>query len=125
MSDIINDIVTEIADERLNQEEEWGQQDHPSSYDLNSVREAKRHADRYKAVNAARVAEGKLTWDGILLEEVYEALAETSNERRRAELVQVAAVCAAEIEAIDRRIDNRPALAAVPPVDLDAEPDAD
>lgn len=42
-------------------------------------------------------------WDGVLLEEVYEALAEPDPERLRAELVQVAAVCAAWISDIDRR----------------------
>ena len=45
---------------------------------------------------------GAHSWDAILLEEVFEALAESDPVRRRAELVQVAAVAAAEIEAIDR-----------------------
>lgn len=38
-------------------------------------------------------------WDGVLLEEVYEALAEADPVRRRVELVQVMAVCAAMIAA--------------------------
>ena len=48
------------------------------------------------------MATGAHSWDAILLEEVFEALAEADPVRRRAELVQVAAVAAAEIEAIDR-----------------------
>lgn len=42
-------------------------------------------------------------WDGVLLEEVYEALAEDDPARLRAELVQVAAVCAAWIADLDQR----------------------
>jgi hypothetical protein len=104
MSDQIHSIVAEIADERVRQVERWGQQDHPSFLNHPSPREYGKHADRWKAINDARVEKGTLSWDGILLEEVYEALAEEDPIARRAELVQVAAVAAAEIEAIDRRL---------------------
>ena len=50
--------------------------------------------------------DGSLAWDGILLEEVYEGLAEIDPLLRRAELVQVAAVAVGEIEAIDEQIAN-------------------
>ncbi|MEU4216216.1 hypothetical protein [Actinoplanes sp. NPDC026623] len=46
---------------------------------------------------------GHRTWRSILFEEVAEAFAETAPAALRAELVQVAAVAAAWIEAIDRR----------------------
>lgn len=42
-------------------------------------------------------------WALVLLEEVYEALAESDPARLRAELIQVAAVCAAWVSDIDRR----------------------
>lgn len=118
MSDItiIEDIAAEVVAERLNQIEQWGQQDHPSYFDQNGVREARKASERYHAINDARVREGSLTWDGILLEEVYEALSEVGETQRRAELIQVAAVALAEIEAIDRRLAGPldPAPAAEP-----------
>lgn len=43
------------------------------------------------------------TWRHVLLEEVFEALAEQDPERLRGELVQVAAVAVRWVEAIDRR----------------------
>jgi hypothetical protein len=104
MSDQIHSIVAEIADERVRQVERWGQQDHPSFLNHPLPRDYGKQADRWKAINDARVETDSLTWDGILLEEVYEALAEEDPIARRIELVQVAAVAAAEIEAIDRRL---------------------
>jgi hypothetical protein len=106
--DTLNDIASEMMDERVAQIERWGQQDHPSSYSDIEVHQAKKAADYWKAVNDRRVDEGNLTWDGILLEEVFEALAESDDTLRREELVQVAAVAAAEIEAIDRRASESP-----------------
>jgi hypothetical protein len=47
--------------------------------------------------------EGKGTWLDILTEEVAEAFAETDTKALRAELVQVAAVALAWVEAIDCR----------------------
>ncbi len=105
----INDIAGEIVEERLAQHEKWGQQDHPSSYSELTIVQAGHEADHWKRVNDARVETGTLSWDGILLEEVYEALAEKDDAKRREELVQVAAVAAAEIEAIDRRASERAA----------------
>lgn len=100
---IIKGITGEIAKEREAQEARWGQQDHPSSHSELDIKRAEKNANRWKQINDARVADDTLTWDGILLEEVWEALAEKDDVLRRAELVQVAAVAAAEIEAIDRR----------------------
>ena len=54
--------------------------------------------------NDERVERGSLAWDGILLEEVYEAFAEEDPIKLRSELVQVAAVAVQWIAAIDRRI---------------------
>lgn len=47
--------------------------------------------------------DGSVTFADILLEEVFEALAESEPAKLRAELVQVAAVAVQWIEAIDRR----------------------
>ncbi|WP_340640860.1 sulfurtransferase [Nocardioides zhouii] len=97
----IDAIAGEIAAERRRQVTRWGRQDHPSIGPAGSEPFG-RIADRWKAINDARMETGAHSWDAILLEEVFEALAESDPARRRAELVQLAAVAAAEIEAIDR-----------------------
>ncbi|MFF2954313.1 hypothetical protein ACFVVU_23585 [Kitasatospora sp. NPDC057965] len=57
-------------------------------------------ADYYRSLNE-RGAEPD--WSTVLLEEAYEAVAEADPAKIRAELIQVAAVCAAWIHDIDRR----------------------
>ena len=97
----IDAIAGEIAAERRRQVTRWGRQDHPSIGPAGSEPFG-RVADRWRAINDARMETGAHSWDAILLEEVFEALAEADPVRRRTELVQLAAVAAAEIEAIDR-----------------------
>lgn len=98
-------VLEEVEAERARQDEKWGEQNHP---DLPGVRHPgyALAANMWKVDNAGRMAEGCLAWDGILLEEVFEALeqAELANEvGLRQELIQVAAVVVAHVEAIDRR----------------------
>lgn len=97
----IDAIAGEIAAERRRQVARWGRQDHPSVGPAGTEPFAPVVA-RWRAVNDARMESGAHSWDAILLEEVFEALVEADPVRRRAELVQVAAVAAAEIESIDR-----------------------
>ena len=97
----IDAIAGEIAAERRRQVTRWGRQDHPSIGPA-GTRPFVPVAGRWKEINDARMESGAHSWDAILLEEVFEALVEVDPARRRAELVQVAAVAAAEIEAIDR-----------------------
>jgi len=91
-------VLDEIAQERENQDRKWGEQNHPNGtgedYD-DKAAQAKTECDR-------ATWNEHLTWDLILLEEVYEALAESDPALLRAELVQVAAVAIAWIEKIDR-----------------------
>lgn len=96
-------VVGHVYSERGRQDARWGEQNHPdgTGSDL----------DRRLAVQARSrceqaFAEGKGTWRHVLAEEVGEAFAESDPESLRAELVQVAAVAAAWIEAIDRRLDG-------------------
>lgn len=120
MPDSSSDVLGEVADERQRQEVKWGQQNHPDRFsvgynataDACDLRDYAIKADRWKVVNAARVAhrnrfgtpsDRNAAWDGVLLEEVYEALAESDPAKLRTELVQVAAVAVAWIESIDRR----------------------
>lgn len=95
-------VLMDVSEERERQTRKWGEQHHldhcPYLY-----REWDRWADNWKAINDRRVQKDELSWDGILLEEVYEALAETDPAMLREELVQVAAVAVAWIEDIDSR----------------------
>ena len=100
--DRIDEIAGEIADERRRQVTRWGRQDHPSVGPAGTEPFVP-VVERWKAVNDARMESGAHSWDAILLEEVFEALVESDPAGRRAELIQVAAVAAAEIESIDRR----------------------
>ncbi len=99
---LIDLIAGEIAAERRRQVARWGRQDHPSVGPA-GTEPFLPVVQRWRAVNDARMESGAHSWDAILLEEVFEALVESDPARRRAELIQVAAVAAAEIEAIDRR----------------------
>lgn len=96
-------VLAAVAAERTRQEQQWGQQSHPDRSLLSHRRDASSQASFWKAENAYRAKVGHISWDGILLEEVFEALAEEDPAKLRAELVQVAAVAAAWVEAIDRR----------------------
>ena len=101
-------VIDEVAAERRRQDDKWGEQRH-----LDGV--ATTDVDRVAAETARRACgaaadNGTLTWRLILDEEVHEAFAEADPALLRAELIQVAAVAVAWVEAIDRR-------AAVPPRD--------
>jgi hypothetical protein len=94
-------LVTALAavvSERERQDSLRGEQNHP----LGTRPDFGLFADVWKSINERNVEQGTLTWAGILLEEVYEALAETDPAACRAELVQVAAVAVAMIEFVDR-----------------------
>lgn len=73
------------------------------------------NADAWARSNTGRVArmafdgcgpERPAPWDGVLLEQVYKALAEATTDRAklRAELVKVAAVAESWVLALDRRV---------------------
>jgi hypothetical protein len=88
-------VLQEIFDERVRQDEKWGEQNHPNG----TSEEFRRAAEIYKRLYEL----GDATWDTILAEEVYEARTETEDELLRKELIQVAAVACNWIECIDRR----------------------
>lgn len=96
-------VLAEVRAERRRQYDKWGQQDHPSFGHDRDMAAAKLNERFGKAMVETAAAQGKLSFDAILTEELYEALATESEEKLRAELVQVAAVAVAWIEAIDRR----------------------
>lgn len=95
----MNGVYEEILDERVSQEAKWGEQNHPNGtggYD------ASKQASRARDICNDAFARGNGTWCLILMEEVYEAWAESDPQKLRAELIQVAAVAVAWVEAIDR-----------------------
>lgn len=97
------DVLGEVARERERQDKLWGEQNHEDfpdyiGCDVPTADMARRRCD-------ARFKNGMGTWWDIALEEVSEVAAEIDNdpEELRKELVQLAAVCVAWIQAIDRR----------------------
>lgn len=86
--------------ERQAQLAKFGDQRHPDGTGLPVYQYA---ANRYRDAADRNAAAGVLAWRDVLLEEVYEALAESDPAALRAELVQVAAVCAAWIHDLDQR----------------------
>jgi hypothetical protein len=100
------DVLAEIADERERQDAKWGEQSHPDGTGhkkFAAMRDAARAACERAAAHGSVTENGYVTWRHILREEFYEALAETDPKALRAELIQVAAVATAWVEAIDRR----------------------
>lgn len=86
--------------ERQAQLAKFGDQHHP---DGTGYPGSERHADLWRKRCQDAFADGEGTWGHVLLEEAFEAIAEDDTARLRAELVQVAAVCAAWIADIDSR----------------------
>lgn len=118
MSNVLHDILQE----RHRQNEKWGEQNHPDGTgpDEQPLLEVWYHAtgspdplEDFSATDLAKAATEstdekagsgyELTWTDILLEEVFEALAESDPAKLRTELIQVAAVATQWVEAIDRR----------------------
>lgn len=93
-------VLKEVENERYRQDGKWGEQSHPDGTGLLVYKvlaqEARASCDR----NFGR---GEGTWADILTEEFYEAMQEQHPARLREELIQVAAVATAWVEALDRR----------------------
>ncbi|MCQ9178938.1 NUDIX hydrolase [Streptomyces sp. IBSBF 2953] len=93
-------FVADVDGERQRQLEKWGEQHHPDGTGSAPQGEAAALA-RMECQDAFGAGYG--TWCHVLFEEVREALAESDRTALRAELVQVAAVCAAWIADLDSR----------------------
>lgn len=92
---VLNDVWTE----RRRQDAKWGEQNHPDG--TSEMWQPEADLMRRECEEAAQG--GQLSWKHILLEEVAEAIAEEDVTKLREELIQVAAVAVAWVEAIDRR----------------------
>lgn len=98
------EVLAEIGKERERQDVKWGEQNHQDGTG-GQMREfaamvARGWCDKQHETNSE-------TWLDILNEEMAEAFAESDEAKLRKELVQVAAVAVAWIEAIDRRQERR------------------
>ena len=96
-------ILVEVLDERAKQDKKWGVQNHPDGTGDGVWPEEARRA---KAICNSAAKNGDVIWLDILNKEICEAFAESDPKKLRAELIQVAAVAVAWIEAIDRRKDG-------------------
>lgn len=121
------EVAADVRAERARQDTRWGIQDHPdgSGPMLHALTGIDATCDYYldhatgrQLASAAQVAtmnraeRGIVSWADILLEEVFEALAEEDPVRLRAELIQVAAVAQQWASAIDRRAPREEEAAA-------------
>lgn len=98
-------VLTDVQAERGRQDAEWGEQNHRDGTGNKSQQERAEFARRWCK---SAFESGYGTWADVLGEEVAEAVAERDPAKLRAELVQVAAVAVAWIEAIDRRPSGGP-----------------
>lgn len=97
----VESLLDEVRDERAAQDEKWGKQNHPSGTGW-KYQQLEAFAARARCDDNAEM--GTLTWFDILREEFWEAAAEEDADRLREELIQVAAVAVAWVEAIDRAV---------------------
>lgn len=98
-----DDVLVDVAKERQRQREKWGLQSHPDVSESEAFVIDELEA-KMLCIEARQ--KGMLSWTHILGEEVAEAISEAMAGRTdllREKLVQLAAVCCAWIEAIDRR----------------------
>jgi hypothetical protein len=97
-------VLNEVQRERFRQARKWGEQNHPNG---TGGEKWAYYATLSKAETDESAQDGSLTYGHILLEEVYEAMAESDKARLREELIQVAAVAVAWVEKLDRETNVR------------------
>lgn len=96
-------VLDDVAIERVRQFAKWGDQLNPDGTSERFIGKANWHREACQL----HFREGVGTWKDVLLEEVYEAMAEEEWPKLRAELIQVAAVAVSWIEDGDGRCANR------------------
>lgn len=102
----MSSVLAEIVLERNRQDAKWGEQNHPDGTGPDAMVAGLwlgGWAPIMRKATQRAATEGWLTWLHVLAEEFAEAAEADSKANLRAELIQVAAVAIAWIEAIDRR----------------------
>jgi len=97
-------ILAEITRERRRQDAKHGFVD---LHDGTGSDAAQMFAGIAKTVCSEKASVGRATWADVLIEEVFEALAERNPKLLRNELIQVAAVCVKWIQLLDLRVERR------------------
>ena len=105
-------IFKEIAEERVRQDETWGEQNHSCLNQtlINTQRSPSRMCQEYEIPSETRAkflcktafSRGEGTFAHIAVEELSEAISAFNVNERRKKLVQLAAVVVSWIEKIDR-----------------------
>lgn len=95
--------LADVAAERRAQDTKWGPQNHPDGTGIRHLPLAPLMRDYARTLCDGEHKAGRGTWEMILAEEFWEAAAEEDPAQLRTELIQVAAVAVAWVEAIDRR----------------------
>jgi hypothetical protein len=93
----LSPIFTEIVQERIRQDEKWGEQNH-EMLKCESIDVIKRTLRHFRLYNELPICD----WYSIIQEEIAEAFVETDPQRQREEMIQVAAVVVQIIEYLDR-----------------------
>jgi hypothetical protein len=128
-------ILREILAERDRQDAKWGEQDHPDFVATNEVLtispdERCRYyfiptPDEAKSNCESARAAGVLAWADILVEEVSETIGAENESELCEELIHVAAVCTAWVEAIRRRAEDEAKRGPARPIMHQPEEGAD
>lgn len=103
MIDVTCQVLLEVLGERGRQHRKFGDQSHVPDGTALWGKGNRSMATAARAATERASEDGDLTWAHILTEEYWEAMAESDPAKLRDELIQVAAVAAAWVEAIDRR----------------------
>lgn len=108
MTTLTRTVLDDIHWERVNQDEKWGEQNHPNGTGPDVINPIIATTMRSRADFAREICNnehnnGRGTWQQVLEEEVSEAFAESDPQKLREELIQTAAVAVAWVEAIDRQ----------------------
>lgn len=98
----LSQIFNLVSAERSRQERLY--KDQNDSIELGFGFQYVQIAKEFKNISKSKKRKGTATWDIVLLEEVYESLAETDPAKITEELIQVMAVCAAVISKVNQPI---------------------
>lgn len=96
-------IYDEIIAERARQDAKWGEQNWPSVTENFTRFSGLPSESEVKVWVEFHAKKGDLSFAHIAYEEFVEAVHAPDDVARRAELIQLAAVCVQQVEAIDRR----------------------
>lgn len=98
-------VVSEVENERRKQNAKWGDVDECLNRPIGGNPDHAMALEWYRQIKEMKERAGRLTWMDILHEEFLEVAVESDDKwpRQREELVQVAAVAVAMIEAGDLR----------------------